>query len=280
MTPPDSRPDALDLLVHMPCASAITPALGVALSLASRMPVHLDALCVAPMPAAAFSVPEAVTFQLEEAAQRRREAADVGAWYDALLKQHDVGGHWHVAQGDEVQSVCHCAAGHDLLVLQRGRHHGDAPIGFGTVSRCVFGSHVPALVIPESPRTVETGRCIVLAWNGSRESALAARGALPLLRHAERIHVLEGTSEDDWDPTTPPQLDLSGWLDRRGIAAEVQPFRPQGPAGPALLDACHRLGADLLVMGAWGRSRISEMVLGGATRYLFMQGDVPMLVAH
>lgn len=280
MTSSNHRPDALDLLVHMPCAAGQTPALRAALFIAGRLPARVDALCVAQMPATAFSVPEAVTFQLEEAGERRREAERVAPWFDDLLHRHDVEGRWHVAQGDEVQGVCHCAAGYDMLVLQRGPHHGDAPIGFGTVSRCVFGSHVPALVVPETPRTTETGRHVVLAWNGSRESVLAARGALPLLRQAESIHVLEGAPDDGWDPTSPPRLDLTEWLERRGVTAEVQPFHPEGASGPALLDACHQLGADLLVMGAWGRSRISEMVLGGATRHLFMHGDIPMLVAH
>ncbi len=273
-------PHALDILLHMPCAAIETPALHAAAFLAQRLQARLDALCVVPIPPAAFSVPETVTYQLDETAQRCEEAEQLGAWYHAQLGRRQLDGNWLVARGESVQALCHVAAGYDLLVLQRGSDRGDVPIGFGMVSRSVFGSRVPALVIPETPRTTEPGRRIVLAWNGSRESALAARGALPLLRHADQVLVLEGRMAAGGESLSRVPSDLAEWLQRRDIRAQIEPFNPEGAAGPALIDACHAAQADLLVMGAWGRSRISEMVLGGATRHLFLHGDIPMLVAH
>jgi nucleotide-binding universal stress UspA family protein len=269
-----------DILLSLHRGGQDSPLLSAAMNVAERLHARLDALCVTAMPAPAFTVPEAVSFQLEEAGERRRQAEAHADWYQRTLAARGIEGRWMVAQGDEVPTICHVAAGHDLLVLQRGELGEPAPVGFGTVSRSVFGSRVPVLVLPEQPATVTPGTRILLAWNGSREAALAARGALPLLHRADEVRVLEGVDDAAGDPMAPPQLDLDDWLARRGVQAQVQPFDPAGASGPALLEAAHAMQADLIVMGAWGRSRISEMVLGGATRHLFMESDIPMLVAH
>ena len=77
-----------------------------------------------------------------------------------------------------------------------------------------------------------------------------------------------------------PPLDLRAWLARRGVVATFQPFEARREVGAAVLDAAHAAEADLIVMGAWGHSRITELVLGGTTRHLFQYSDLPLLVAH
>ena len=121
-----------------------------------------------------------------------------------------------------------------------------------------------------------------MAWSGSRESALAVRSSLPLLRKAGRVTVIDGSRDEEQGTCALPDTDICGWLDTHGVKAEVRRLdeKSQPSPGPALLDLAHQEHADLIVMGAWGRSRLSEMVLGGTTRYLFMQSDVPMFVAH
>jgi nucleotide-binding universal stress UspA family protein len=122
---------------------------------------------------------------------------------------------------------------------------------------------------------------MLVAWNASREAALAIHGAMPLLRRADKVTVLEG------EPTPSPmgldnlpRLDLRAWFQRRGINAEFQTFQPRKEHGPHVLEAANKAGAGLIVLGAWGQSRITELVLGGVTRYLFQQSNLPLLVAH
>jgi nucleotide-binding universal stress UspA family protein len=103
---------------------------------------------------------------------------------------------------------------------------------------------------------------------------------LPPLRAAHPGNAPDRSDDQPGDPLALPALDLPAWLRRHGIDAALQRFEPAGAHGPALLDAVHALDADLVVMGAWGRSRIAEMVLGGVTRHMFRDSDVPMLVAH
>jgi hypothetical protein len=110
---------------------------------------------------------------------------------------------------------------------------------------------------------------------------LAIRGALPLLARAESVRVFEGEPADNpLGLRYLPNLDLRAWLARRGIDATFSAFSARTDIGAALIDAAHAMDADLIVMGAWGHSRITELVLGGTTRHLFQHSDLPLLVAH
>ncbi|WP_430387422.1 universal stress protein [Dyella sp. 20L07] len=273
---------AMDLLLHLDHLDLGAPAPRAALALAQRLGARLDALYVADLPATAFSLPEAVPVQLEEAQRRVAEAqTHDGVWRQALGERH-LSGAWRVSQGDTVQTVSQAASGYDLLVMERSQQRSDAPVGFGTVSRCVFASGRPVLVVPDVAPITRIGANVLVAWNGSRESALALAAALPVLQQADDIRVLDGSDMNaDTLPVLPPP-GLADWLQRHGINARIETFDtgPSHAAGPAVLEAAHSQGADLIVMGAWSRSRLAQMVLGGTTRHLFMHGDVPMLVTH
>lgn len=275
---------ALDLLLHAQQLPPQGVALKAGLALASRLGARLDALYVADLPATAFTLPEAVPVQLEETRRRCDEAeGHAGEWRELLAAHGGLAGEWRVAQGDSVQTICRTAAGYDLLIMERSQQRSDAPVGFGIVSRCVFGSSRPVLVVPSTAGGSDSvGARALVAWNGSREATLALAAALPVLQRADEVVLLDGSAGAPPELATLPPPGLAAWLERRGIAARIERFDagPAQVAGPPLLERAHAMGADLIVMGAWGRSRISELVLGGTTRHLFMQSDLPMLVAH
>jgi nucleotide-binding universal stress UspA family protein len=75
-------------------------------------------------------------------------------------------------------------------------------------------------------------------------------------------------------------LPLRAWLARQGVTVEWERFDDSPHTGKALLDEARAMDADLLVMGAWGRSRLSELVLGGATRHVLDHTHLPVLMAH
>jgi nucleotide-binding universal stress UspA family protein len=250
--------------------------------LAQRLGARLDALYVADLPATAFSLPEAVPVQLEETQRRVAEARTHDHHWQQALAARSLNGSWRVTQGDTVQAVSQAASGYDILVMERSQKRSDAPVGFGSVSRCVFASGRPVLVVPDVSPVPSVGANVLVAWNGSRESALALAAAVPLLQKADLVRVLDGSEMNaDMLPVLPPP-GLADWLQRHGINARIDTLDsgPSHAAGPAVLEAAHSQGADLIVMGAWSRSRLAQMVLGGTTRHLFMHGDVPMLVAH
>ncbi|MDR6936942.1 MULTISPECIES: universal stress protein [unclassified Luteibacter] len=273
----------LELLVHIGRLPPQGAGLRAALAMASRLGARLDAMHVVDLPAAAFTVPEAVPMQLDAVRQRSTDARAVAGDWAELLASRGLRGNWRVGNGDTVTLLAHASAGYDLVVMERSSTmRGDAPVGFGVVSRTVFASSRGVLVVPEAATVDTLGEHVLVAWSGSRESALAVRSSLPMLRKASRVTVIDGSVDEDIGTCALPDTNICGWLDTHGVKAEVRRLDEASRAspGPALLDIAHAENADLIVMGAWGRSRLSEMVLGGTTRFLFMQSDVPMLVAH
>lgn len=274
-------PIPLELLIHLRRSDEATPAANAGLALARRLGAWATGLHVVPIAAAAFASPEAVAMYVHESDAAYRDAlASEPAWR-AQLHAAGVEGEWCVSQGDTVEALCHASRWCDLVVVERPQLNPDAPTGWGMVSRTVFGASAPVVVVPETARCRSIGERIVVAWNRSREAALAIRGALPLLLRADEVTVLEGDpGENPFGLRWLPPLDLRAWLGRHGVNATFQPFGAQREVGPALLDAAHAARADFIVMGAWGHSRITELVLGGTTRHLFQNSDLPLLVAH
>jgi nucleotide-binding universal stress UspA family protein len=272
----------LDVLIHLRRTDATTPAVRLGLALAQRLGAWTSGIHIVAIAPAAFASPEAVALQVHEADEMVDEANARRDWWLAELAARKLEGEWQVSQGDTVEVLCHAARWSDLIVVERPQLNPDAPTGWGVVSRTVFGSSAPIVVVPDSVTLDRAATRIVVAWNRSREAALAIHGALPLLRLAEHVTVLEGEPvENPFGLRYLPTLDLRAWLARHGVAAEFTAFKPtHKERGAALLHAAHEAAADLIVMGAWGHSRITELVLGGTTRHLFQTSDLPLLVAH
>jgi nucleotide-binding universal stress UspA family protein len=269
---------SLDVLVHLRRYDGDPVAARAARLLAARTPAILHGLYVAPIPPAAFTSPETVAVLVHESDRRYHEAQEAGAWWNGLL--HGTVGEWHVALADPIDAIAHAARWCDLVVIERPMNNPDAPVGWGLVSRSVFDSGVPVLVVPDTAALGKLGERIVVAWNGSREAVRALHGALPLLARASQILVLDGSTDNDGGMLKLPRFDLATYLQRHGIHADFHTFDSGNGKGQEILNAAHTAAADLIVMGAWGHSRLTELVLGGTTRHLFQHSDLPLLVAH
>jgi nucleotide-binding universal stress UspA family protein len=278
---PQSAMPRSDVLVHVRNINGESRAANAAFVLASRLEAHLHGIYVASMGAVAFSTPETVVFQAQEADEFYAQALARRGWWQGLLDAHAVSGEWLVAQGEPVEALCHAARWCDLVIAERPTLNPDAPTGWGTVSRTVFGAGVPVLVVPQAAKIQTLGARILVAWNHSGEAMRAIHGALSLLRQAAKVVVLDGTRQDALIGARHlPRLDLQTYFSRHGISAELRPFTPKNDFGAAILAAAHEMQADMIVMGAWGHSRIAELVLGGATRHLFQHSDLALFVAH
>lgn len=126
------------------------------------------------------------------------------------------------------------------------------------------------------------GRPAVVAWDGSLQAARAARAAIPLLRDASKVAILQDPDEIDVSPGG--QADparLQRYLAARGVATETVVEVRGRQVGRALLDAAADFGAALLVAGAYGHSRLGEAIFGGATRTMLEAKSGPhLLVSH
>ncbi|WP_416798095.1 universal stress protein [Ciceribacter azotifigens] len=123
---------------------------------------------------------------------------------------------------------------------------------------------------------------VVLAWDSSPDAAAAARQAIPLMKSARDVHVLmvdpmDGGQDQDETPGT----DIATYLARHGIKVTVDRLEGRGrPVATVLLQRAAELSADLLVMGAYGHSRVTERVFGGVTQSMIGGAGIPVLLAR
>lgn len=188
---------------------------------------------------------------------------------------------WHVAEGDAAEALAHIGTWHDLLLLDRGGDESSAR-GPAELARLILAVGLPCLVVPRHAIAQVSLGCIAIGWNGSQEAVRAIHAALPLLQRATRVVLLEGALRRTYPEITwKPPLDIDLYLQRHAVHAEHRPLgNDAGEAGEALLEGAAHVGADLLVMGAYGRSRFSEWALGGATRHVLADAALPVLLRH
>ncbi|MDE1893543.1 MAG: universal stress protein [Pseudomonadota bacterium] len=265
----------LDLLVNIEEFDADAALIRNALALASRQQAFLTGLQLVPeyFPPAEAAACTDDPEDRPSAAQARRQ------WWMQRCGHAGVAGEWEVRHRLHVDALAKRSQLADFVIgrLRAGGADGDS--GYDEVIRALFAPSSPMLLLPDRWQGVLQARRVVIAWNGSGTVARAVKAALPLLQRAAAVHVLDGERRGLPGITLPP-LPLRAWLQRHGVDAQWENFEGDPGAGRNLLDRAHQLDADLLVVGAWGRLRITELILGGATRWLLEHASLPLFIAH
>lgn len=172
--------------------------------------------------------------------------------------------------------ISHRAKLFDLTMVSGGAGSRDG-YARGIFEAALFESGRPVLLVPGS-EVGELDRNIVVAWNGSDESVRAMVFAMPLLQRAEKVTVL--AVEGGMVPG-PNAAEIAEYLGHHGIPAEATGVRPGDlSVGEAILEESKRVGANLIVKGAYTHSRLRQMVFGGPTRHIVENAEVPVLMAH
>lgn len=150
------------------------------------------------------------------------------------------------------------------------------------VERVLLSTGRPTLVLPRTGGTNLAADLAVVGWNGTREAARAAFDSVPLLKETKKVEIVWVDPEIKRSSSgSLPGDELAIALARHGINAELRPVSTGGAeAGEALLTAVADSGAELLVMGAYGHSRIAELILGGATKSVLKDMKCPVLFSH
>jgi len=137
----------------------------------------------------------------------------------------------------------------------------------------------PVLVAPPTAPPL-AAKQILLAWKDTREARRALTDALPFLEQAERVAVTAVCLKDDADQTQIQVDDIAAALRRRGIKAEAKVVEHAHADGFQILRQANQEGADLIVCGAYGHTRLGEWVFGGVTADLLSQDEVYLLLSH
>ena len=170
----------------------------------------------------------------------------------------------------------------DLVIVSATNPDQATGVELDCVERVVMGVGRPVLVLPyKGADALDLGE-VVIGWNGHREAARAAFDALPVLKLAGKVSVVYVDPQRDPDQRSAvPGADLAEALARHGVKAVAEGMTTEGiEAGQALLRRANDSGAGLVVMGAYGHSRLREFVFGGATSHVLGHLDRPVLMSH
>jgi nucleotide-binding universal stress UspA family protein len=277
-----------DILVHLDSAPQSTNRLAIAADLARRHQAHLTALFVVdvtpPIIGAADAGSGAVLAGIIE--QMRDDALEksrvVEAAFTATLTRDGIAGEWRLAEGRTAEQVALHGRYADLVVLGQANPNEGEAAGAAVVGAAIFESGRPVLVVPHAGTFASVGQRVLVGWNASREAARAVHDALPLLAAAGSVTIsavnprrgLGGHGDE-------PGADIARHLARHGVRVMVEhTAAPEIGAADILLNRASELSADLLVVGAYGHSRLREFLLGGVTRSLLREMTVPVLLSH
>jgi len=183
---------------------------------------------------------------------------------------------WRETEGLEGQIIGDYGRLFDLIVI--GRNFGQPWIDWSVMCEAaLFETGRPVLVAgSQTPSSI--GERIVVAWNGSTETARCIALSMPFLERAESVVVL---TVEGWQVPGPGGDQVTAHLQRNGIKATARAVDAGSRSvGEAILDETKDFNADLLVKGAYTHSRLRQLVFGGATRHLLNHTPIPLLMAH
>lgn len=274
------------LLTVISDMEASQPSLSAAMAIAAKENAHLEVFCVGvDMSQLSFHYGQVNTLMPQEMIQRAREDAEA---VEQAVRQKLASAEftWSVettaTQIDGLsRHVSRRARFADLVILHK-------PYGPGTSQGCetmvessLFDGHAPLLIMPPATKPDLDFKRIVIAWNESAEALTTIRAALPLLKQAAMVSIAVVDPPQHGPNRSDPGGALAQMLSRHGVKADIAVLAKTMPhVSDVLLRHLQDVDADLMVMGAYGHSRFREALLGGATRDMLEQCELPVFMAH
>ena len=272
-------------------------AVAAAFLIAERFGAHMEGLSVMPhveirTSIESAAIPKALVDQLIRIGQAEQaEVVDAAhRLFDEFRARHGarmaeeggalgegVSASWQQATGPLAETIAEEARLADIAVIAQA---SDGTNAMGPViEAALFGSGRPLLLAPRT-EPASLGTTVAVAWDGGAAAARAVGAALPFLHRAEKIVVLSTGFPDPRGAANPERL--TRYLALHGVVAAIHGVTVSGHAvSKALLDSAQGAGCDLLVMGAYGHSRVRERVWGGVTLDVLREpSGLPILMAH
>lgn len=268
------------IVAHLEGGAHDAAVLRLSATLADRFGAALEGVFANVPPFIPASIDGMLTPQIIEAQQniykQRAEAAKKSL---AAVKLAKGAAAWTQVDGMASDAVLARARYADLTVLaQPAPEETDAATDYDSPAEIVMGAGRPVLMVPYAGKFPDVGKRVLAAWSGTRESARSLADALPFLSAASDLTVLTVNPHGE---TAQMEADLKRWLGEHGVNAKTRVAHTQDiEVGDVLLSAAADLSADLIVMGAYGRSRLRELILGGATHSIFRHMTAPVLMSH
>ena len=201
------------------------------------------------------------------------------SWFRRVARERGLVVEWRQGVESPTTRLVREAAGADLIVVAPGRETADH-YRRPDVAEALLRAGRPFLIAPDGVRALKGDR-IVVGWKNTREARRAVADALPFLVRASAVTIVEICEPDETESALSEVEGLRRYLEKH----KVQPChefvaRPERAIGRQLLSIAHQTNADLVVVGAYGHTRLGEWMFGGATRELLAASDVCCLMSH
>jgi nucleotide-binding universal stress UspA family protein len=273
------------MLVHVDSSSASAERLEIAARLARTFDAHLIGLYVAALaPIHQYAEADFGPDLVEAHDKYMREAADQAERiFRSRIEAGALKSEWRRLEGNLPDLVLLNARYVDLVVLgQRDPERLDPGTSPELPEHVILDAGRPVLVVPRTGSFPTVGERVVVAWTPSRGAVRAINDALPILRQAKQVRILAVNPQIGLGGHGEvPGADIALHLARHGVNAEaVQVDSADKRYGITIMNEAEKAGADLIVCGAFGHSRLREMVLGGVTRRLLAEAKIPVLFSR
>jgi nucleotide-binding universal stress UspA family protein len=269
------------MMVHVDIDDAFDARLRLAAALAKRFGSTLIGVCATLLPPYPAETGTYVTKEFVEE-ERAAVATLLARREEAFRRIAGAGGvklEWRSSMDLPDDVVAREARAADLVIIGRVSAPGGVVRSIDP-GRVALRAGRPALIVPPGVEAVRAER-IVIGWKDTREARRAVQDALPLLHEAKHVRVVEIRDVADDARAQQRVDDVARYLGRHRIAADTLVVtQAGGHAGGALMRVAQEDGADLIVAGAFGQSRLGEWIFGGATRDLLSSSPLCCLLAH
>lgn len=263
-----------------------TALIDAAVGLARSHDAHLEVFCLGvDHTQTGYYYAGASAYVFQEAIDRAMAAADaLEKSVRAKLEAEDV--RWSVdsavAQMGGVSTLIGMRARFaDLVVLAKPYGADALPDSEAVVEAALFEGGAPVLILPEGGLPATLGQHVQIGWNQSDEALHAVRKAMPFLLAAQSVEICVVDPSPHGAEGSDPGGALCQMLTRQGVRAEIAVLAKTLPTvGEVLARRAVETGTDLVVMGAYGKSRFREAIMGGATRHALENATLPVLMAR
>lgn len=274
-----------DILVHVPTTQPARPVVNYATSLAAKLGARLDAIAFGYEPITAeltFEGAAAVAAVMElqrEQALKNADTALMAFEAEARLQGLTFTSRRAAAiPAEAAETIGSLARLYDLTIV--AQPDGKTTANYNLVPETVlFNSGRPMLLVPYIHERGFEALRVMICWDGRRAAARAVLDAMPFLTAAETVNII--AINEDSETTEATASALATHLARKDIAAKAERLTAdRGTIDSTILSAAADRGAQLIVMGGYGHSRLRELVLGGATRGILQSMTIPVLMSH
>jgi nucleotide-binding universal stress UspA family protein len=264
------------ILLHIADDDGLDTRIEAAIILARAFGGHITCLHMTPLNELVAADPLYMTvLPADFTAEMERLRLGLKKRVEAILEAENIAWNWRHRDEPTADGIIRQSVLSDVIVLSLAGA-GAAPYASSLIGLVATNARAPILAIPRNGPTLDVNGVAAIAWDGSNEASMALRSSLPLLERAASVHLIEVSERSSHAGVD----DGATYLSRHGIDARISHRLAGGDVGHAIIEAADKIDATLIVMGAYGHSRLNEYLFGGVTRTMLASSRVPLLLAH